>query len=268
MAAPKRWAIQQIFSQTYKNVTNTQVYGTLDDLKTCNVENAQENVYSSGGVGNVYITSHSHSKRATGTATAATFKNAIVGLVTGTDVATGTATVPVNGETQVVTTNASVTTYTGVGTADAEIVGLFEVNSDGTLGTEYAQVAGAPATGEFQYDSGTKALTFFAGDLVDGTEISLFYEATADATSHTITNDSGTFSKIVRIEMETLVQDVCTGDEYMATLIVYKAKLQGSWMIDVAADGEPATLDVSFESLKAGCTSSKLWDLIIIGSLT
>jgi len=268
MTAPKRWAIQQIFSQTYKNVANTQVYATIDDLKTCTVENAQENVYSMGGVGNPYLTSHSHSKRTTGTATAATFKNDIIGLITGTDVVTGTTTTPVNGEIQTVTSNASLTTYTAVGTTDEEIIGLFEVGADGSLGTEYTQVAGAPATGEYQYDSGTKVLTFFAGDLDDGSEISIFYEATADTTSHTVTNDSGTFSKIVRIEMDTLVQDVCSGDEFAATLIVYKAKLQGNFSFDISADGDPASLDVSFEALKASCASSNLWDLKIIGSLT
>lgn len=267
MSAPKRWELQQIFTQTYKNVQNTDVYGTIDDLKTCSIENNQDTVYSSGGVGNVYIGAHSFNKRTTGTATAATFKNAILQLITGTDVVTGAATVPINGEVQTVTSNASVTSYTAVGTADAEIIKLVELNTDGTFGTEYTQVSGSPATGEFQYDSGTKALTFFAGDITDGTEIVLFYEANTDATAHTITNDSGEFSKIVRIEMDTLVQDTCFGDEYAAKLIVYKAKLTGSWMLDVASDGEVSNLDLSFEALKAGCTSSKLWDLVIIDTI-
>lgn len=267
MSAPKRWAIQQIFTQTYKDIANTEVYGTLDDLKSCSVDNAQDTVYSNGGVGNTPITAHSFNKRATGTATAATFKNAILQLITGSDIVEGATVVPVNGEIQVVTSDASITTFTGVGTTDAEIKLLAELNSDGTLGTEYIQVSGVPATGEFSYDSGTKVLTFFAADIADGTEITVYYEASTDATSQTITNDSGTFSKIVRIEMETLVQDACGGQEYSAILIVYKAKLTGSWTLDVASDGEPATLDVSFEALKAGCANSKLWDLVVIGSL-
>ena len=265
--APERWEIQEIFTQTYKNVQNTQVYSTIDDLKNCNVENNQETVYSMGGVGNAYIGAHSHSKRTTGTATAATFKNSIMGLITGTDPVTGTATVPVNNEIITVNSDASVTEFTAVGTAGSEIIGLFEYNEDGSLGDELTQVAVAP-TGddEFQYTSGTKALDFNASAYSDGTQLVIFYEATADDSSHTISNDSGTFSKIVRIEMDTLVQDACTGDEFAATLIIYKAKLQGSWGLDISADGDPATLDVSFEALKGSCTNSKLSDLIIIGS--
>lgn len=266
VSAPKRWTIQEIFTQTYKNVANTQVYATVDDLKSCNVENNQETVYSMGGVGNAYITAHSHSKRCTGSASAATYKNAIMGLVTGTDPVTGTATVPVNGEIITVNSDASATKYTAVGTAGSEIIGLFVHNEDGSLGEELTQVAIAPTTDTtFQYTSGTKALDFNASAFDDGTQLIIFYEATADASSHTITNDTETFSKIVRIEMDTLVQDACSGDEYAATMIIYKAKLQGNISMDLAADGNPAELSVDFEALKASCTNSKLWDLIVIG---
>ena len=266
--APKRWAIQEIFTQVYKDVANTQVYTVLDDLKTINVQNDQTDVYSSGGVGNSYITAHSHSKRTTGTATAATHKNSVLGLITGTDVVTGTATVPINGELITVTSDASTSEYTAVGTAGSEIIGLFEYNSDGSLGDELTQIAATPTSGSFVYTSGTKGFAFFASEFANTTQLIAFYEATADATTQTITNDSGTFSKIVRIEMDSLVQDVCTGDEFAAKLIIFKAKMNGSWGLDLAADGDVATLDVSFEALKASCTNSKLFDLIIIGSLT
>lgn len=267
MTTPKRWAIQQIFTQTYKDVANTTVYATLDDLKNCNVENNQETVYSMGGVGNVYLTAHSHSKRCTGTATAATYKNDIVALITGTPVGTGSKVVPINGEIRTVTSNSATTVYTAVGTAGSEIKGLFLYNDDGTFGTEFEQAA-TSATGKFTYTSGTKTLTFFAGDIPTGSKIIIFYEANSDASTQTVTNDSMVFSKIVRIEMDTLVQDVCSGLEYGAKLIVYKAKLTGSWALDVAADGDPATLDVSFEALKAGCTNSKLWDLIVYDTIS
>ena len=262
--AVQRWALQQVFDVTYKNVANTEILATLDDLKTASLEMAQETVYSMGGVGNAYLTSHSFSKRTTGTCTAATNKNEVMGLITGTPVVVGATTVPINNEIRTVTSNATTSAQTAVGTADAEFTGVFPVNADGTRGTKLTQVAAVTATGEFSYDSGTKTLTFFAGDFNDGDEVTLFYDAQTDAEASTITNDTGEFSEIVRIEMDTLVQDVCDSQEYQATLIVYKAKLTGSWMIDVAADGEVATLDVSFEALKAGCSNSKLWDLVIV----
>lgn len=267
MSAPKRWSIQQIFTATYKDVANTEVYAVLDDLKTCSLENNQEVVFSSGGVGNAYISAFSHSKRTTGTASAATYQNEVMALITGTDVATGATTVPVNKEVAVVTSNGSETEFTAVGTAGSELIGVYELNLDGSLGTEYTQVVGVPSTGECQYTSGTKAVTFFAGDIADGTQIALFYEAATDATSHTISNDTEEFSKIVRIELETLVQDACNGLDYAATIIIYRAKLTGSFSFDLSSDGDAGSLDVSFEALKGGCTNSHLWDMIVAGEL-
>lgn len=262
--AVQRWALQQIFDVTYKNVLNTEILATLDDLKTASVEMAEEVVYSSGGVGNAYLTSHSHSKRTTGTCTAATNKNEVMGLITGTPVVVGATTVPINNEVRTVNSDTATSVQTAAGTADAEFKGVYPYNSDGTRGNKLTQVATVTGTGEYSYDSGTKTITFFAGDFADGDEVTLFYEATTDAEASTIANDTGEFSEIVRIEMDTLVQDVCDGQEYGATLIIYKAKLTGGWMLDVAADGDVATLDVSFEALKGGCTNSKLWDLIIV----
>lgn len=260
MVAPKQWEIQQIFTQTYKDVANTKVYATVDDLKTCNVENNQETVFSSGGVGNAYGAAFSHSKRITGTATARGFKNDILGLITGTDVSEGTVVAP-NSEVLVVTSDAATLLEgTPVGTANEELKGVYVYDSEtGERGTEIEQAA-TTAAGKVVLTG--QSLAFFASELPDGTEVIVFYEANTNTTAQTIDNDSGEFSAIVRIEMETLVQD-CLGDEYAATLIIYKAKLTGSWMIDLAADGDPATLDVSFEGMKASCGNGLLSRLII-----
>lgn len=262
MAISKRWVIQRIFDMVAKNAATGVPIVKIDDLKTCSVENANETVYSSGGAGNAYITAHSHSKRTTGTATAATFNNDLLGLITGTDPVTGATTIPYD-EVITVTSDASASSFTAIGTANAEILGLFPINSDGTYGTALTQVAGAPASGEFSYTSGTKAFAFFASELADGTELAVFYNVTGGASTHLIANETNQFSSIVRLEFETLVQDACNGNEFPAKLIVYKAKLTGSWTMDVAADGEPAMLDTSFEALKSSCTSDKLFDLII-----
>ena len=262
--AVKRFSIQQIFTATMKNTANTEVLATLDDLKTCGISNEETVVYSMGGVGNPYINGFSHSKRATGNMSAATFKNEVMALITGTNASIGAVTVPVNNEVRTVNTNATTSVQTAVGTADAEFVGVYPYNEDGTRGDKLAQVATVTATGEYSYDSGTKTLTFFAGDFNDGEEVTLFYNATTDAEANTVTNETTTFAKTVRIELDTLVQDACSGEEYAAKLIIFKAKIQGSFAFDLAADGDPAELSVDFEALKASCSNSKLWDLVII----
>lgn len=265
MATPERFVIQQIFNQTYKNVQNTEILGSVDDLKNMNVENNQETVFSMGGVGNAYLTAHSHSKRTTGTATAATYRAQILGLITGSDVVDGATTIPVNGEEVTVTSDAATLEFTPIGTTNLEMKGLYYKNADGTRGDKLEQAATVSAG---KYTLTGKALAFDASEIADDTVLLAYYEATSDTTAKSIANEVNKFSKIVRIEMDTLVQDVCTGDEFAAVLIIYKAKLTGSYSMDLAADGDPASLDVSFEGLKEGCGGSKLSELKIYESLT
>jgi roadblock/LC7 domain-containing protein len=264
MSISNRWAIQRIFDMRVKDVSTDVLEVLISDLKTAGLESNQENIYSEGGAGNSYITSHSFSKRLTGTAEAATYYNEMLSLLTGTDVVTGATTLSyVDGfdTPLVVNSDAATSTYTAVGTTGAEIVSLFEYNSDGSLGTQYTQVSGAPATGEFSWAAGTFA--FFSGDIVDGTRIIANYYIASGASTHTITSNVNEFSKIVKIELVTLVQDACSGVEYAAVLTIPKAKLDGSVLFDLASDGAVGTMNVSFEALKASCISNELWDLKI-----
>lgn len=259
MSISSRFAIQRVFDMTLKDVVTDKPYVKINDLKECNLESAQTNVYSSGGVGNPYITAHSHSKRFTGTATAATFYNDVLGLLNGTDVVVGaTPTIPIS-EVLTVNTNAATTTYTAIGSTGAEITALFIYNVDGSFGTEYIQDA-TTGVKKFTYTPGTRTLTFANSEIPDGTEIIVFYNVNGGESTFTIASNSNEFSKIVKVELYSLVQDACTGLEYPAVITVPKAKLDGKVTVNVGADKEPATLNVSFEALRASCTNANLWN--------
>ena len=263
MSLSNKWVIQRIFDMRLKDVSTNKLLTLINDLKTCNIQNAQEDVYSMGGAGNAYITAHSHSKRMTGEASAAVFYNDVIGYITGTDTVTGATTYPWF-EVLTVGTNAATTTYTATGTAGAEIGTIYVYNTDGSFGTAYQQMTGTVTTGKFTYTSGTKAIAFFSGDLPAGTQIAVAYNVTTSATATTVTNNTNAFSKIVKIELVSLVQDACTGIEYPATITIPKAKLKGEFAMDLAADGDPAVFNLSFEALKASCTNPELWDLKVI----
>ena len=258
-----KWVIQRIFDMRVKDVSTNKLLSFVNDLKTCNIQNAQEDVYSMGGAGNAYITGHSHSKRMTGEASAAVFYNDMIGMIGGTDAVTGVTTYPWF-EILTVGTNAATTTYTAAGTAGAEIGTIYVYNVDGSFGTEYTQMTGTVTTKKFTYTSGTKAIAFFAGDLPAGTKIAVAYNVTTSATATTISNKAGSFSKIVKLELVSLVQDACSGVEYPAVIIVPKAKLKGEFSMDLASDGDPASFNVSFEALKASCTDDTLWEMKVI----
>jgi len=254
------FTIQQIFDVQAFSVVDGSLLFFSEDLKTATVENAEEVVYSMGGVGNPYINGDSHSKRTTISTEAATFNLDQVGLITGTDVVEGVATVTKN-EVLTVNTDSATTAATAVGTAGSEIISAQVVDNSGSVTQELTQVGATPATGEFSYESGTKALTFLAGDLEDGTLVRVVYEAETAATAKTITNSTNTFAATAKFIFGTLVKDKC-GVTYAAQLIVPKAKVNGTWSFDIAADGDPAVLAMDLEALK-NCGADKLWDLVL-----
>ncbi|MFW5891504.1 MAG: hypothetical protein ACOCUI_04715, partial [bacterium] len=113
-------------------------------------------------------------------------------------------------------------------------------------------------------NSETKEIEFDSEELEDDTKIIVSYNVSTGETAETITSNVNEFSKIVKVELVSLVQDVCDATEYPATIVVPKAKLTGSFTMETAKDADPASFSVSFESLKASCTSDKLWEMIIV----
>lgn len=255
-----KFTIQQIFEVKAFDLVDGSLLFFSEDLKSATVENAEETVYSMGGVGNAYINGDSHSKRTTINTEAATFNLDQVGLITGTDVVTG-ATSIVKTEYLTVASDGATTTATATGEAGEEIIALEVLDASGNVVEELTQVAAAPATGQFTYTAGTKALLFFADDLDDGTQIRITYNAATDANAQTITNATNEFGGQAKFVFETIVKDSC-GTINAAQLIVYKAKVNGTWSFDLAADGEPAVLAMNIEALKP-CGQKKLWDLIL-----
>jgi len=258
--AVEKWSIQRIFDMTIKNVDATTVFGTITDLQNMSLENAQENVYSMGGAGNPYISSFSHSKRVTGTSTAGVFDNRILALITGTAVSEGAVTIPLPYEDLKVSEDTVDLTYTPVAGLDEDDVLKIEVLGASGVVDELTQDTTAASGTSFEYTAGT--VTFFADDYTDGTVVRVYYNITTGADAQSITNKSDGESATVRLEMKSLVKD-CNDNEYMATLIVYKAKLTGNWTLGTGAADDPAILDMSFEAMKKNCSETDFWNLVV-----
>jgi len=106
-------------------------------------------------------------------------------------------------------------------------------------------------------------LAFANGAIANDTQIIVFYNVQSGASTHDIVSNVDEFSKIVTIELESLVQDACTGVESPAIIIIPKAKLDGKISMSTGAASEPAVMNISFEALKKSCISKNLWELII-----
>lgn len=258
MAISGRWAIQEIFDILLTNPVTDQIYCKLSDLKTSSFAQDGVTVYAQGGKGNPKIVGFDHSKSAKFTIGSATFLADLFAVQSGAAPVTGSNTNLVISDTLTVTSNVATTSATPLGTTDAEIGYAYIIDSDGSLGTEYEQ-ASVVSTGKFTL-SGT-TITFNAGDIADGTQIFLKYNATSAADTVTYSGYTNVFSKHVKLIADTVVRD-CNGTDKEAQLIFYNAKVNNNFTFDLASDGDPAIQNLEVEALKS-CTTTKLWDLIL-----
>jgi hypothetical protein len=262
--ASSQYAVQEIFNLTVFDLVDGSCQAVLSDLKNTNWSNNGQVVYAQGGRGNPKIIGFGHSKESTLTCGSAVISDGLFGIQTGTKMASLTSTTLIQyPDTLVVTDETVDTTYTAIGTAGSEIGFAYLINADGSLGTVFEQ-AGAVSAGHFTYTPGTKALLFNAGDVVDGAKIMVFYYPTA-STAKQITNKTDKFAANVKIVADGRFRDTCTGEDYLAQLIYYKAKTSEEYAFDLAADGAPAVHNIKFEALKQ-CGSTTLWDLFIYDS--
>lgn len=259
-----KFAVQQIFTVDAFSLVNGQLLARFEDLKTSTLSNNGTVVYAQGGVGNPKIIGFSHSKESQLEIESAVITGGALGIQTGSGLIDLTETTQIPFD-EVITlgstpTNAN-TTYTATGTAGAEIGFAYILNQDGTIKKTLTQAEAATTAGQFSYASASKALTFNTGDVAKGDQVLVIYYPTA-ASAYQISNSTEIFAQNVRLNCKTLFRDTCTGQDYVGVLCIYKAKAGEEWSFDLAADGDPAVHNISFEALKS-CESPVLWDIFI-----
>lgn len=231
----------------------------MDEIQEGSINNTQEKVDITGKGGRK-ISSLKKNKGVTVSATNGLLVGGALAAQTGSEVEQGTYKVRVT-DIIVVNTDAGVTAQEAIGTAGAEIGTLYKKNANGSLGDKLTQVADASAlaTGEFAYTPADKSLTFFAGDLADGSEVVAFYDVEVESAK--ISNDSETYSKTLKMYIDVTAQDNCD-NMYHGQFIIQRADFNGEF--DLSMGGDPTVHSIEAESLAGGCTgSTNLWDFIV-----
>jgi hypothetical protein len=174
------------------------------------------------------------------------FTNEVIAMMTGNDVETGSTKV-YQREVLKVASNKVTLSSTPV-EATTGLISVYKLNEDGTHGDELTFTTGTLAT--TKYTLAAKVLTFFAGDLTDGTEIVAYFKAATSTTAKTISVSSDKFAGSYKVVLDCLVRDTVNEKDYAAQVVIHKAKMEDNWKIDTSADGDPAVFDIPLEMLK------------------
>lgn len=241
----------------------------LDEMQTCTISNTQENTNLTGRGGRtIGMLKRNKSVTVSGTngMVSLGLVEAEVGSAGESDKAT-TVKIPdyivaVAGETD--GSVVAKTAYKAVGTAGNEIGELYVKNSNGTIKKTLQQDATASATGKFAYDPATKTITFFAGDVAVGDEITVYYKRKISA-DVVIENVSDNFSEKLELYIDAIAEDKCK-NEYRVQFFIPYADFTGNFDL---AMGDSQTVH-SFEatSLASACGngSSVFWKMIVFGA--
>ncbi len=228
----------------------------MDEVQNGTISNTQEKADITGRNGRK-IASLKKNKAVTVSATNGVLVGGALAAQTGTEVEQGTFHVRIT-DVMTVQGNTCKTSKTAVGVTGAEIGAIYVKNANGSLGTKIEQDTDA-AEGKFKYDPATQEIT--VSGIADGTELVAFYDVEVEAAK--ISNDSETYSKVLKLYVDVVLQDSCDV-EYAGQVIIQRADVSGEFELTLGGDSFAHTFEA--ESLAGGCSgSTNLWDLVIYG---
>ncbi len=233
----------------------------MDELTDFTLSQAQETTDITGKGGRI-ISRLKRNKSVTGSGTNGLLSGGTLAAMLGATVTADDNYTIHYTDTIKVADNSGITAQKALGTAGSEIGTIYirnDKNAYVTDGKKLVQVAESPKTGEFTYDAETKKISFFAGDVADGTEVIAFYEASVAGSK--ISNSADSYSKVLSLYVNCTCQDACD-NIFKGQFIIPRADFSGEF--DIAGGNEPATQAFNFTSLPDLCTgNSNLWDFIL-----
>lgn len=244
--------LNEVCDLEFKDFATQAYLGTASELQEMTISNSQDEVYALGK-NEAKLSAFGKSKGVTLSGTSGQFEQFLLGLQSGSGVTVGNATYEQSETLTVGDSHTAKIKYK----ADA-IKSVAIVTANGNVASTLEEAVSA-SEGKFAFAKSTGTITFHT-DVAKGTKVKVLYDTVAkDAVK--ITNDSKTFSKVVSITGNTVVVDGCSNTEYLAQLVMPKAKISGTY--DIALNGEPAVQSFEIEAL-TGCGQTNLWDLIIV----
>ena len=244
-------------------ITSGEYLFTLDELQSASIAQSEEKTDITGKQGRK-LSTLKRNKAVTVSGANGLVSGGLIEMQTGSTFANKATKVMWTDYITVNTTDGTKTTYVAVGTAGAEITGLYKRNSDGTLGSEFVQVASSPTTGKFTYDPTTKALGFYSGDVTTGDELVAFYQR--NITADVLENKSDVYSSKCSLYIDALAEDKCA-NVYRVQFYIPKADFSGEFTLEM---GDNQTVhNFEADALAGACgTSGAFWTYTVFGANT
>ena len=240
------------------DITTGNYLFTLDELQSASIAQGQEKVDITGKQGRK-LSSMKRNKTMTISGSNGMLSCGLVEMQTGSKFSTKTTEVMWTDFLSVDSDHQAKTSYKAIGTAGAEIVELYILETVGTVRTSLTQGASA-AAGVFTYDPDSKTLQFHT-DVAAGTQIAVYYKRKISA--DVLSNNSDTYSGKCELFVDCIGEDKCA-NVYHVQFHIPKADFNGEFTLDFGDDQSVHNFEA--EGLSGACGSGSVyWDMIVFG---
>ena len=238
------------------DITTGNFLFTLDELQSASIAQGQEKVDITGKQGRK-LSSMKRNKTMTISGSNGMLSFGLIEMQTGSKFQSKDAEPVMWYDFLEVQNNTAQTKYKGIGTAGAEIVELYVLETIGTIRTSLEQASAA--AGKFAYDPATKQLTF--SGVEDGTQIAVYYKRKIVA--DVLANNSDTYSGKCELYVDCIGEDKCA-NLYRVQIHIPKADFNGEFSLDFGDDQSVHSFEA--EGLSGACgAGSTYWDMIVFG---
>lgn len=237
----------------------------LDELQSATIANTQENTTLTGRNGRT-IGTLKRNKAVTVSGTNGMISLGLIAADVGDVRESENAKVKVPDYLVVESSSGSLfatTTYVAVGTVGNEIGEVYVKDASGVV-TAVLEQASSAAAGKFAYDPETKKITFYEGDVVANSEITVYYQRQVLA-DVVIENVSDKYSEKLELYIDAIAEDKCH-NEYRAQFYVPYADFTGNLEITMGDSQVVHNFEATSLSSACGNGSSLFWKLTVFGA--
>ena len=231
--AVNTYGLREVSNLTFYSLTTNKPFLYMDYALTSTNEHSMETVYAKGGQGSPKRIGFDGNKESTLVISSQIIDWRFISLLSGATVTTGSANIFKREE--LVAAEDTGVKITLSATPVADTVYVFPLTNDAVAGEDETITV-----------SGT-TVTITSG--VDGTTYVAYYQAATAATAEKISFDSDVFPTTCKIIGDTLIKNEATGNNESFQMIAYKAKPMGNFSIVQSSEGEPTTLEITFDLL-------------------
>ena len=226
------YGLREVADLLFIDLTTNKPFLYMDYALTSTNEHSADTNYATGGKGNPRRLAFDGNRQSTLTISTQIIDFRIIALLAGAEVEKGTTNVFKR------------EVLTAVDDTGSVKITLSETPVNGTV-TVFPLSSDAVAGEEEDITITDSDVTIITGTA--GTQYVAYYQFKSDSNAEKISFKAKNFPKYCRIVGDTLIKNETTGENEPFQMVAHKAKPQANFTLTMASEGDPTTLEMTFD---------------------